>query len=121
MYIKTRLHILCCLVLIYIVHKKKTSLFTKKQSFRLFQSQSICRQQNKSNSNMVICLQNGRKYFRKRRKCWLPVSLFPTMFSKGFSYRVIKSHDCVVKSYFYQTVCHLFQQYFIYYNRYLGK
>ena len=35
----------------------------------------------------------------KRRKCWLPAfSPFPTMFSKGYLYRVIKSQDCGVKS-----------------------
>ena len=34
----------------------------------------------------------------KRRKCWLPVfSQFPTMFSKAFFFRVVKSRDCVVK------------------------
>ena len=36
----------------------------------------------------------------KRRKCWFPAfSLFPTMFSKGLFLRVVKSRDCVVKSY----------------------
>ena len=35
----------------------------------------------------------------KIRKCWLPVFCpFPTMFSKGQLFRVVKSHDCVVKS-----------------------
>ena len=34
----------------------------------------------------------------KGEKCWLPAfSCFSTMFSKGFWYRVLKSHDCVVK------------------------
>ena len=41
----------------------------------------------------------GEKHCEKRRKCWLPAfSPFPTMFSKGFLYRVVKSRDCVVKS-----------------------
>ena len=41
----------------------------------------------------------------KRRKCWLPAfSPFPTMFSKGFFVRVVKSLDCVVKS-FNPIVC----------------
>ena len=40
-----------------------------------------------------------RKHCGKRRKCSLPAfSLFPTVFSKGFFFRVIKSPDCVVKS-----------------------
>ena len=35
-----------------------------------------------------------------RRKCWFPArSPFPTMFSKGIFLRVVKSWDCVVKSY----------------------
>ena len=34
----------------------------------------------------------------KRRKCWLPAfSPCPTMFSKGFFLRVVKSWECVVK------------------------
>ena len=34
----------------------------------------------------------GRKKCGKRRKCWLPTfSPFPTMFSKGFFFRVVKS------------------------------
>ena len=45
------------------------------------------------------CFGKGRKHCRKRRKCWLPAfSPFPTMFSKGFLYKVIESRDCVVKN-----------------------
>ena len=34
----------------------------------------------------------------KGRNCWLPAfSPFPTVFSKGFLYRVIQSRDCVEK------------------------
>ena len=41
----------------------------------------------------------GRKHCGKRRKCWLPAfSPFPTMFSKGFLYRVVRSRDYVVES-----------------------
>ena len=37
-----------------------------------------------------------REHCGKRRKCWLPAfSPFPTMFSKGFIFRVVKSRDCV--------------------------
>ena len=40
----------------------------------------------------------GRKHCGERRKCWSPAFFpFPTMFSKDFLYRVIKSLDCVVK------------------------
>ena len=42
----------------------------------------------------------SRKPWGKRRKCWLPAfSPFPTMFSKGFFPRVVKSRNCVVKGY----------------------
>ena len=44
------------------------------------------------------CLWKGRKHSGKERICLLPVfSLFPTMFSKGFLYRVVKTHNRVVK------------------------
>ena len=34
-----------------------------------------------------------------KKKCWFPVfSSFPTMFSKSFFLRVVKSRDCVIKS-----------------------
>ena len=40
-----------------------------------------------------------KKHCGKRRKCWLSAfSPFPTMFSKGFFPRVVKSRDCVVNS-----------------------
>ena len=53
----------------------------------------------KNKSNIEICFGNGRKHCRKRRKCWLPAfSPFPTMFSKDYLLRVVKSQDCVVKS-----------------------
>ena len=56
---------------------------------------------NKINLNKKIktCFWKVRKHCGKRRKSYLPAfSLFPTMLSKGFLYRVIKSRDCVVKS-----------------------
>ena len=48
-------------------------------------------------------VRKGRKHCGKRRKCWLPafspfptmVSPFPTIFSKGLLFWVIKSSDCV--------------------------
>ena len=37
---------------------------------------------------------------QKRRKCWFSTfSPFQTMFSKGFFFKVVKSWDCMVKSY----------------------
>ena len=45
------------------------------------------------------CIAKGTNNCGKRRKCWLPAfSPFPTMFSEGFFPRVIKSWDCVVKT-----------------------
>ena len=58
----------------------------------------ICRRQNKYGSKIENCLGKGRKHCGKRRKCWLSAfSSFPTMFSKGFLYSVVKSRDCVVE------------------------
>ena len=52
----------------------------------------------RSNSRLKLVL--GRiKNNGKMRKCWLPqFSPFPTMFSKAFSFRVVKNRDCVVKN-----------------------
>ena len=39
------------------------------------------------------------KHCGKERKCWLPTfSPFPTVFSKAFFFRVVKSRDYVIKS-----------------------
>ena len=76
--------------------------FAKRQNLRLVQIQSPCRPQNKCNweSKNEICFENGRKHLGKRRKCWLPAfSPFPKMFSKDSFLRVVKSWDCVGKSY----------------------
>ena len=38
------------------------------------------------------------KHCGKRRKCWLPAfSPFPTVFSRAFLQKVVKSHDCLKK------------------------
>ena len=57
---------------------------------------------------MKLVLENDGKHCGKRRKCWLSAfSPFPTMFSKGFFLRVVKSRDCVVKSFtHYHTMAH---------------
>ena len=45
-----------------------------------------------------ICFGKSRKHCGKRGKCWLPAfSPFPTMFSKGYFLRVVKSRDCLVE------------------------
>ena len=49
-----------------------------------------------TNGDTIILL--SRKHCGKRRICSLrAISPFPTMLSKGFFHRVIKSWDCVVK------------------------
>ena len=50
----------------------------------------------KRDLNTEIPFAMVRKHCGKRRKCWLPAfSPFPTMFSKGFFFRVVKSQDFV--------------------------
>ena len=74
--------------------------FTKRQIFRIVQIDNMCRLQNKCDLKTEILFEVGRTHFGKRRKCWLPAfSPFPTMFSKGPFNRVVKSRNCVVKSY----------------------
>ena len=47
------------------------------------------------------CVGKSRKHCGERRKCWLPAfSPFPTMFSKAFFSRGVKSRDRVVKGLF---------------------
>ena len=54
---------------------------------------------DKCESKIEICFRKSRKHCVKKRKCWLPAfSPFPTMFSKGFFFKVVKIRDCVVKS-----------------------
>ena len=79
--------------------KKSLNTLTKRQDFRLIQIENICRRQNKFEYKIRTSFGKGRKRCGKRRKCWLPTfSPFPTMFSKGFFPRVVKSRDCVVKN-----------------------
>ena len=74
-------------------------LFIKLQILRLGEFQSICRRQNKCDSKLEICFGKEKKHCGKRRKFWLPAfSPFPTMFSKAFFSRYVKSQHCVVKS-----------------------
>ena len=71
---------------------------TKRQIYRPAQIESICRRQIKLGSKVEIFIRKGKKHYGKRRKCWLPAfSSFPTVFSKGFLPRVLKSRDCVAK------------------------
>ena len=72
-------------------------LFTKQQNFKLVNIESICRQYDKCDQKIEICVWKGRKHWGKRRKCWLPAfSPFPTVFSKAFFSRGVKSRDCKV-------------------------
>ena len=72
--------------------------FAKQQNFRQVDIESICRRQYNCNLKFEICFGMVRKHSGKSRKCWIPAfSPFPTMFSKGFLYMVVKSCDCVLK------------------------
>ena len=77
----------------------KAELFTKRHIFRLVEIQTICRRQNKCYLTTEFLSGIGTKHCGKRRKCCLPAfSPFPTMFSKGFIFKILKSQDCVVKN-----------------------
>ena len=70
----------------------------KRQIFGVDNIESICRQQIKCDQINEVYSLNGRKCCGKWRKCWLPAfSPFPTMFSKGFILRVVKTKECVSK------------------------
>ena len=50
-------------------------------------------------AKIIIPVSDREENMGKGKKYCLPVfSPFPTMFSKGFSFRVDKSRDCAVKS-----------------------
>ena len=74
-------------------------LFTKRQNFRSFQTESISRLQHKCNPKTEFCFEKGRRHCGKKRKCWLPAfSPFPIMFAKVFFVRAVKNRDCMIKS-----------------------
>ena len=77
--------------------------FTKQQNFISVQIESICSDNINLTEKWNFLLRRVEKKLlgkEKRRKCWLPAfSPFPAMFSKAFSFRVVKSPDCVVKIY----------------------
>ena len=55
-------------------------------------------QMTKYNFQIKTYFVKDAKYCWKKRKCWLPsFSPFPTMFSKSFNLRVVKSREGVVK------------------------
>ena len=57
-------------------------LIITRQNFRLVRIESVCRQQNESDSDIKTCCLKPRKQCGERRKCCLPAfSPFPTMSS----------------------------------------
>ena len=55
---------------------------------------------------MIYFLSYSRKHPGKRGESWLPAfSPFPTMFLKGFLYRVMKSPKCGKELHVIQTSC----------------
>ena len=70
------------------------------RKFQNTNRKSSCRQKIKGFSDKEILSLSGRNYCGKRKQCWLPAPPpFPTISSKGFSLKVIKTPDCEVKSY----------------------
>ena len=66
--------------------------------FGLVPTHGTHRRQSKHDLENKICFWKGRTHCGKRRKCWLPAfSPFPTMFSKVFFRKGVKSPGCVVK------------------------
>ena len=54
---------------------------------------------------MKFILRRAENIVGKGEKCWLPAfSPFPTMFSKGFFLKVVKSQGCVEKLILYNTI-----------------
>ena len=85
--------------------------------FKAFTDDKIIQTQKK----IEICVGKSRKHCGKKRKCWLPAcSPFPTMVSKAFFPRGVKSRDGVVKGKlmsfsiddltFSDEVCHICHQ-----------
>ena len=71
---------------------QKTNFKTGPDSKHLLTTKQMCIKKHK------FSLGWEEKHCGKRRKCWLPAfSPFPTMFSKGFFSRVVKSQDRVVE------------------------
>ena len=85
--------------------KNKKMLIKKYKYFPLVQIQSICRWQNKCNLKAEIFLGWVENIAGKGENAgYQHFPPFPTMFSKGFFFRVVKSWDCVVK--WHQTKIH---------------
>ena len=79
-----------------VVHQYRLTLYDKiSDSSKLKQFAD-----DKINVNEKLKLLLGRvgNFVGKEENAGIAFSSFPTMFSKGFLYRVVKSHDCVVKS-----------------------
>ena len=67
-------------------------------NFRLFQNETVCRQQLQICWKWHKVLQNGRKHCGKRRNCSLwAISPFPTVFSRDMYCRHVKTRACLGK------------------------
>ena len=80
---------------VHFPHKYPVPSVPAKEKYSKVQIQSICRRHFKCSSNDDLCFSLHRKHCGKRRKCWLPAfSPLPSLFSKGFFPRVVKSGLC---------------------------
>ena len=76
------------------------SIFNAVVKTTKFQTGPRWQKTNKCDGKTDIHFGNDLKHSGKRRKCWWPAfSPFPVMFSKSFMYWIVKSSDCVIKSY----------------------
>ena len=58
---------------------------------------AFAEEKNRYDQTIKIPFRKYRKHCRNRRKWWLPAfSPFPTMFSKAFFLRFVKSRDCKI-------------------------
>ena len=74
-------------------------IFTKQQNLDLSELEAFADNKINVAQMMIFLFEWVVNIVEKKIKCWLPAFYpFPTMFSKGFFPRFVKSQDCVVKS-----------------------
>ena len=77
----------------------KSQLFTKLQNFKTLTKLKAFADNKFTVAKIMISVFDRMENSWQRRKCCLPAfSSFPTMFSKALCSKVVKTHDCMVKS-----------------------
>ena len=84
---------------IFLVWERVNSLSIKQQNLRLVLIQRINFADDKINVDIEVKFGLGWKTLWKEEKLLVTsIFYFPTIFSKAFCFKVVKSQDCVVKS-----------------------